>query len=295
MKISAVIPIGYDRSLDILNSAEKLSDKIILIVEKGDNPSRNRNLGIIKAKTDLVAFLNAHTILPKTWPEEVCKFFKDHPDVDIAGGPQLTDKNEKLFERASGYALSSIFGAAEASKRYKIDGLKLDANEKHLTSANLICKKHVLKKIKFDENLYPGEDPKFIADALKEGFKVAYAPNIFVYHKRRSNFKGLIKQIFNYGIVRPKKEGFIETLKKPLFLIPSIFVLYLALLPTLYLISNLLFIPLIFYFILSLSFSFFEGAKNKDIASIFLLPLLFLIIHLSYGIGFIYGSIKRKT
>ncbi|MDO8509311.1 MAG: glycosyltransferase [Nanoarchaeota archaeon] len=295
MKLSAVIPVAPDRKLEILENADKFKDKIELIVVKGTNTSKNRNQGIKKAKTDFIAFLNAHTILPENWVEEVEKFFIENPEIDVVGGPQLTNKNEKTFIRASGYALSSIFGAADASTRYRLKRIKLNANEKHLTSANLICKKHVLKKIKFDEELYPGEDPKFISDAINAGFKVAYAPSIYVYHKRRTDFKSLTRQIFNYGLVRPRKEKFFDTLRKPIFLVPSIFVLYLALLPTLISINILLLTPLVLYGVLSLGFSIYELIKNKDPASIILLPLLFITIHLSYGVGFIYGSVKRKT
>jgi len=294
-KISAIIPLAPDRELEILENFEKFKDKITLVIEKGINPSANRNRGIKKAKTELIAFLNAHTIITENWVKEIEKFFKNNPEIDIVGGPQLTSKEEPLFVRASGYALSSIFGAGEASTRYKPKNINLNANEKHITSANLICKRRVLKKIKFDENLYPGEDPKFIADAKKEGFHVAYTPHIYVYHKRRRNFKDLIKQIFTYGIVRPQKESLKETLKKPLFLVPSIFITYLALLPTLALIHSILLIPIIIYIISTAFFGIYESTKNKDLFAITLLPFLFLTIHISYGIGFIYGTIKNGT
>ncbi len=293
MKLSAIVPVGPNRDIEILESAEKFKKKLRLIIEKGTNPSENRNRGIKKAKTEFVAFVNAHTILPDNWIDEIEIFFGEHPEIDIAGGPQLTSKKEKIFVRASGYALSSIFGAAEASVRYKIKNLNLKANEKHLTSANLICRRNVFKKIKFDENLYPGEDPKFIADAIDSGFKVAYTPKIYVYHKRRTNLKALIKQIFNYGLVRPRKEKFSDTLKKPLFLVPSLFVLYLAFLPTFVFVNYISLFPFFLYLVLNLFFSFYEGIKNKDFPSIILLPLLFFFIHISYGVGFFYGTIEK--
>lgn len=291
-RITAIIPLAPDRQLEILESFEKLKGEIEFIIEKGSNPSANRNKGIKKAKTEFVAFLNAHTILTENWVREVKNFFERNPHIDVVGGPQLTSKGEPLFVRASGYALSSIFGAAEASTRYTPRNLNLDANEKHLTSANLICRKEVVKKVKFDESLYPGEDPKFIADTKEAGFKIAYSPNIYVYHKRRTNFKDLIRQIFSYGRVRPQKESFVETLTKPIFLVPSIFVVYLALLPTLSLIHAVFLLPIIAYILLTVFFSVHETAKKKDFPAMAMMPLLFLSIHISYGIGFIYGSIK---
>lgn len=294
-KITAIIPLAPNRKLEILENFEEFKDKITLIIEKGINPSANRNRGIKKAKTELIAFLNAHTIITENWVKEVEKFFKNNPEIDIVGGPQLTSKEEPLFVRASGYALSSIFGAGEASTRYKPKNINLNANEKHITSANLVCKRRVLKKIKFDKNIYPGEDPKFIDEAKRAGFKIAYSPNIYVYHKRRRNFKDLIKQIFSYGMTRPQKEDLLETIKKPLFLIPSIFVIYLALLPTLALVNYILLFPILLYIISSLSFSLYESLRNKDPLALFLLLPLFFSIHISYGTGFIYGTIKNGT
>ncbi len=291
--ISVIIPLAPDRDLEILDSYKKHKNKIKLIIERGTNPSENRNRGIKKTKTELVAFLNAHTLLTDDWAEKVNEFFKKHRDIDIVGGPMLTKEDDPLFERASGYVLSSIFGAGEVRTRYKMRNLNLKANEKHLTSANLICRKKVFKKIWFDETLWPGEDPKFISDALQSGFKVAYSPEIYVYQKRRANFKELFKQIFNYGFTRTRKEKFKETLKKPLFLAPSIFIVYLALLPTLTLFHYFLFFPLILYILLNILFSFLESIKNKNAKSLILTPFLFFIVHLAYGTGFIYGTITK--
>ena len=293
MKISAVIPVGLENNLDILNSLKGNQKEINLIIERGTNPSANRNNGIKKAKTEFVAFLNAHTLLTDDWAKEVKKFFKEYPEIDIVGGPQLTSKKDPIFEKASGYALSSIFGAAEVRVRYKIKDLNLHANEKHLTSANLICRKKVFNKVLFDENLWPGEDPKFIDDAIKSGFRVAYSPTIKVYQKRRKNVAELSKQIFNYGLVRTKKEKFVETLKKPLFLVPSIFLAYLAFLPTLLIFSLAFLFPLLIYLFLNICFSLFESIKNKDLSALFLMPFLFFIVHLSYGLGFISGLIRK--
>jgi glycosyltransferase involved in cell wall biosynthesis len=289
--LTIIIPAGEKTKIE----AEKFIDKkeVVLIIERGKNPSKNRNRGVIKSKTKFVAFINAHTFLNKTWVNEVTNFFKAHPEIDIVGGPQLTSKDENLFGKASGYALSSKFGTANVSFRYKQNKLNLNADETMLTSANLICKKNIFKKIKFDETIYPGEDPKFIEDAKKAELNVAYSPEIIVYNLRRPSPPLLFKQVFNYGITRPQKESLIQTLKKPYFLIPSLLVLYLITLPSLILISKFMILPLLAYFFLDILFSFYESIKNKDVFSTLLLMLTFPIIHLSYGLGFLYGSLKK--
>lgn len=294
-KISIIIPLAPDLEINPVRDLNVKKGSPVYII-KGKNPSTNRNLGVEKAKTPLVAFINGHTVLSDDWEDKATKFFNIYKDIDIAGGPQLNYKKDPFFAKASGYAMSSIFGAADVSTRYKTKALDLNADERSITSANLICRKEVFKKVKFDASIYPGEDPKFIADAKKAGFKVAYSPEIIAYNKRRTSFSALAKQIFNYGKARPKKESLIETIKKPFFLIPSFFLIYVLVLPALLLISYLFALPLVFYIVLSLAFSILAGIKNKHVSAIPLLPLIFLVIHISYGLGFLSGLLlKSKT
>ena len=152
-QISVIVPLGKGRDADAVRSIEKFGNRVQLIVERGGNPSRNRNRGISKAIHPYIAFINGHTILPDNWINEIDSFFKRYPSIDIVGGPQLNAPDANLFERASGYALGSIFAAGSLSTRYHRKGLILNASERQLTSANLICKRHVLKTIKFNEKL----------------------------------------------------------------------------------------------------------------------------------------------
>ena len=290
--ITIIVPLAPGSDITDIEEIKRQKIKCIPIV--GTNPSANRNLGIKAADTEYIAFINGHTNITSNWVEEVHSFFKNHPEIDIVGGPQLTSQDEDSFGRASGIALSSAFGAANANTRYTQGSLNLNANETMLTSANLICRKRVFQKVKFDETLYPGEDPKFISDAIKERFKVAYSPDIIVYNKRRNNILSFIKQIFSYGIARPKKETLIDTLKSsPLFLVPPSFVIYLLFFPLLFWITSLSIWPIYLYLALNISFSYYEAMHNRNLFLFLHLPILFLIIHLGYGFGFIIGTIKR--
>ncbi len=289
--ITVVIPCEPNKEVYSRDLLKKQGIKYI--IERGKNPSKNRNKGAKKSRTKLVGFINAHSIISEDWIDEIIKFFYKHPGISAVGGPQLNSKNEGFFGRSSGYALSSIFGAAGTRNRYKKMPLNLDADETSITSTNLICKKEVFKSVRFDENLYPGEDPKFVSDLKKERFKVAYSPNLIVYNKRRNNFKSLMKQIFNYGRVRPKKEKTLDTLKRSYFILPSLFVFYLLILPTLLFVNYLFIYPIIIYIILNIIFSIYESLRNNDVSSALIIPAIFFAIHISYGVGFLYGLIER--
>lgn len=305
-----IVPAGYDSSLDVLESLKNQEERISqVIVVRGNHPSRNRNKGIERAGGDFVAFVNAHSSFPGDWSKNIISFFNDFPEIDIVGGPQLTPESNNFFGKVSGFALGSKFGAGNVAKRYSLGKLNLNADEESITSSNLICKKDVFEKVRFDENIYPGEDPKFISDAKKQHLRVAYCPKIVGYNKRRNSVRGLIRQIFNYGKMRPKKEALAETMKKPFFLIPSLFFLYVV---SLFLIVGVnasitgniigaagfrgnpwLFLPLGGYILLAILFSFYDSIKNKNLPAFFILPFIYPMIHLSYGMGMVLGYIKK--
>lgn len=300
MKFTLVIPVAPERDVEILNSIKQLdypkSDFHVVVI-KSKNTSSNRNKGAEKARGKIIGFLDDDAVLEPDFLKRVEDFFGKYSWIDIAGGPQLTPKDDKRFAKISGYALTSKFGAAGVESRYKRGELKLDADERDLTSANLFVKKEVMNKIKFDENLWPGEDSKFVDDAKKQGLKVAYCPDFVIYHRRRATSKGLIKQIFNYGRTRTLKESFFQTLKRPVFIVPSLFVIYLAvlLISVFFLGFNVfLFAPLGVYLLANLAFSAYEAVKNKDLDAMLILPYIFLTVHVSYGVGMIYGWLGKK-
>lgn len=313
VKFSVVIPLAPDRNAEILEDLKKLDYPKLryeIIVEKGLNPSENRNKGAKKGKGEIIAFLDDDAYVEKDILKKTEEFFKKYPNIDIVGGPQLTPPRQEGFGKISGYALTSIFGCSGIRKRYKRGRLNLNADETHITSSVLFCKKKVFKKVQFNPLLFPGEDPDFIENAKKQGFKVAYTPDIFIYHKRRETLPELAKQIFSYGKTRLIKENLKQTLRRPFFLIPSAFVIYLFLLlilnidmliinyllfqiPKVQEISFIFSLPLSLYLLVDILFSFFISVKEKSMESFFVLPFVFLTIHLSYGLGMLYTLIKN--
>ncbi|MBU2633714.1 MAG: glycosyltransferase [Nanoarchaeota archaeon] len=289
IRFSIIIPVAPNRSTEVLKSLKKLDylkKDYEIITKKGNNPSENRNNGIKEAKGEIIVLLDDDAIVNKNILKNAESFFKKYPQIGIVGGPQLTPKTDKFFAKVSGYVLSSFFGTHKMSKRYKKGKLDLNANEMSITSAICFVKKNVFKKIGyFNPKLFPGEDPEFFSRAKIKNIKIAYNPNLIIYHRRRSNLFSFIKQFFNYGKVRPK----VNKKPNPIFFTPSLFVIYLILLPFL---PTIFLIPLYLYILLDLLFSLFLAIKNLNIIALILLPFIFPIIHISYGIGLIYSLFK---
>jgi hypothetical protein len=285
--ITVVIPSAPGIHVDALESARRQTRPVEVLVEEGRNPSTNRNRGAARATTPLVAFINAHTVLREDWAECVEQFFEQHPGVDVVGGPQLNYDGDPYFARLSGDALASPFCTGSMSRRYRAVELNLDADETSLTSANLICRQRVFESARFDETLYPGEDPKFVTDAKRAGFKVAYTKDIVVFNRRRTTPLALWKQVFNYGATRVQKETFLELLAHPVFFAPSLFTLYLIALPLASLWLRWMWLPLAAYGVLSLLAAFAKATECRRPEYLFAFPPLALWIHLAYGTGFL--------
>jgi len=125
--ITIIIPLGKNKEAEGIETIK--NQKLRLITEIGLNPSKNRNCGIKKARTEFVAFINGHTYLSKDWAKKVIKFFAKYPEIDIVGGPQLNYEKDGFFAKASSHALGSIFGAANVSQIYAGKKTRLDADE----------------------------------------------------------------------------------------------------------------------------------------------------------------------
>ena len=293
-QITLIIPAAPGVPIDTLESARLQHPPVMVVVEEGPNPSANRNRGVTRAATPWVAFTNAHTVLREDWAARVEAFFHEHVSVDIVGGPQLNYAHDGYFARMSGDALSSPFCTAEMSRRYQPARLNLDASEDDLTSANLVCRREVFERVRFDETIYPGEDPKFVSDARRAGFKVAYTPEIVVFNRRRSTLAALWKQIFRYGATRVQKETFAELCAHPKFFVPSAFTLYLLALPMLLWATRYAPVPLAGYALLALCFGALRAVACRRPEYVLLLPPLFLWIHLAYGAGFLSRLLRGR-
>jgi len=295
-KFSIVIAVAPYRNAEVLKSLKNLNydkDKYEVILKKGSNPSKNRNYGIKKARGEIIAFIDDDAMVHKDLLKNAEEFFKKY-DIDIVGGPQLTPKNDKFFAKLFGSAIETFWCSYKMANRYKTGKLNLDADELSLTSANLFVKKSVFKKIKgFNVRLWPGEDPEFFSRAKKAGFNIAYSPDLVVYHRRRSDLFGFLKQHYNYGKVRLKKEWINKEKVNFVFIIPAIFALYIIALPFLLLISKDFFFPIKLHIITDIIVSLYVAVR-KNLLYFPFLPIVFFLVHFSYGLGMLVSLLERK-
>tara|TARA_B110000483_G_scaffold243654_1_gene334903 strand:+ start:2521 stop:3486 length:966 start_codon:yes stop_codon:yes gene_type:complete len=314
MMYSIIIPFKELNS-NLLNNLKSISfleytkfevilvpDKNILLTEEYNYPIKTvisgkvmpgikRDLGSKASTGDILAFIDDDAFPVSNWLNIASENFKEKKHFAI-GGPGIDDSNntQNIVQKLSDiFFKSKFFGFPE---RYMSFGVKKYFDD--WPSVNLLIMKDAYLKVGgFDTNHWPGEDTILCSKLKKIGISILYVPELVVYHVRRTNLKKLFFQLFSYGYKRAI--FFFEypnNSRKIIFLIPTIFTIYLC---SLIFLNNIFYIiPLFIYLVLS----FFNYANvnkyNKHSTILILLfPFFCAYCHISYGIGYFNAFINK--
>jgi len=291
--ISVIIPVKPGGELTVLGSLEGVDyphDRMEVIVAEGRRPSVQRNLAARQAKGDILYFLDDDSLVPPKLFKTVAGRFDD-PAVTAVGGPIITPDTDGFMQKGFGLVLSSPFGGSAIRARYKRLGAERAASENDLILANLSFRRDAfIEAGGFNEGLYPNEENELLNRLGAAGHRFLYVPDAFLYRSQRADFRAYLRQVFTYGRGRMDQnyahpEGF-----RPLHMAPSVFLLYCISL--LGIKSGVYFLPAIIYLILGLVFSALAASEGKNPFFFFVMPALFLTLHIGYGAGFIWGALK---
>ena len=126
--------------------------------------------------------------------------------------------------QAQGAILSSFLVSGNISSRYKGSEAR-ETDDIH--SVNFVAWRKVIEAVGgWNEQYWPGEDSLICLAIKKAGYKQLLAPDVVVYHHRRSTWKGYFYQIRNYGIHRGYfAKRFPETSLRIGYFFPSLLIL----------------------------------------------------------------------
>lgn len=293
LHFSVIVPAAVGETLAVAASLDALDRPAEVLVERGPNPSRNRNRAIARATGDVLAFADADCVVAPDWLHRAEQFFTAHPSWDVVGGPQLTPSSDGYFGRVSGWVLASPFGAGRMSTRYRQRPLDLAATETSLSSANLFVRRRAIDRVgAFDPRLWPNEETELLRRIERAGGRIAYDPSIVVFHHRRPGLAGFARQCRGYGRGRARQLYLSGERPSAAVVLPSAFLLFVMALPFLLVRSPLWLAPLAAYGAATLVASVGVGLARRDPAALPLLPLVFLTIHLAYPAGFLAETIR---
>lgn len=299
--VSFIIPCPpHLEIVDSIASIENLDypkDRVEIIIERGTNPSAQRNRGIRKAKGEFVAFIDSDVTLERNWLDIAISAF-DSPEVALVGGPNLTPPSDPYLAHCFGYAMSSYFGTATMSYRYSIRGANKEVSEQYLILSNMCCRRSIFDEIGyFNEQLFPNEENELMNRINMAGYKNVYISGLVSYHPRKRNFKGFVRQLYQYGEGRASQTRLQPGSFKMVYALPSVFSIYALLLPIGFALNSglplLAILGLVFYLILAILASAMKVKLTRDLKLLFILPPIFFILHMAYGFGFIKGLFKK--
>jgi len=169
----------------------------VLYIHEGKTSAEGKNIGIEKSTGDIVIFFDDDTIIPKHWISKAVKLLKIK-NADIVGGPNLLMPNSSLSEKISDFLLKSKLTSGDR-KKFKL-GLDGFSSHKNFSTCNIAIKKSVFDKVgKFSTDFPHTEDMEFLYLCELYGYKLYYAGDLFVYHKRRSFPLKHLKRLFEWG------------------------------------------------------------------------------------------------
>ncbi len=243
------------------------------------------NIGIKNAIGDYVIRLDAHAEAPPNFLRLSVETILNTKTVCV-GGKLITktiDEKGKMIT----YVLSSPFGVGNSLFRVSAKAGYAD------TAVYGLYTKDIFEKVGyFDESLLRNQDIELHSRIREYGGKFYFNPDIATFYYSRDTIKKMLSQAYLNGlwnmIILKKK----MTKLSIRYFVPLLFFLFLVLstfggffFNQIWLLEILV---IVVYFTLALVASL---NKTKKITQVVLLPLLFFIFHMTYGVGSLYGFI----
>lgn len=255
-------------------------------------PARKRDLGVKNAQGTIIAFIDDDAYPSFHWLKKAVDIFAEKKVAAICGPgllPQKTNTWEKIFDET----LKTPFGSGGYQYRFV---KKKPRYVDDYPSMNFLIKKKLFEKLGgFNNEYWPGEDSKLCEDIVyKEKEKIFYHPEVAVFHHRRNNLIGFLKQYSSYGFHRGAffAQGD-KNSHRLVYLVPTAFLLYLLFLIELR--GIIFFLPLFLYFLLQWILFLKTLLDTKNLFISIATPFIIMAMHLTYGIMFIKGFIRGLT
>ena len=280
--------ISTDNTRSIITELSAQYPKISLKIL--DNPAQivptAMNIALRQAKGEIIIRVDGHTIIAPDYVQQ-CVDALERTDADNVGG-KMNAKGTNPFAKAVALATSFPFGVGGARFHYS------DKEEWVDTVYMGAWKRSTFEKIGlFDEELVRNQDDEFNYRLRVNDGKILLSPKIKSEYTVRSSPSALWRQYFQYGfwkirvLQKHPRQMSLRQFVPPAFtlaFLASLLLIFSTVPP-----SFTFFLPFYVFLnlIASLVISFRHGLQH-----FLFLPLVFTILHLSYGAGFLLGLFK---
>jgi hypothetical protein len=208
---------------------------------------------------------------------------------DGVGGPMESIGETKLAQ-AIAIGMSSTFGVGDSAFR-TLSGISRQVDTVPFPAYT----RQIIKRAgNYDEELVRNQDDEYNFRIRELGGKILLAKDVRSRYFSRTSFGGLWRQYFQYGywkvrvLQKHPRQMSMRQFVPPAFVLALLFSAFSALLPQLR--GAALVVPVL-YLIANLGASVLT-ASRRNWASLPILPLVYALLHFSYGFGFLVGLVK---
>ena len=301
IELEVIIADGMsdDGTRDILERYQQRNPRLRIL----DNPERivstGLNRAIRSAKGEIVVRLDVHSEYARDYIQ-CCVAELSRTGADNVGGPALT--------RAKGFAARAVASAYHST--FACGGAKFHdpEYEGYVDTVTYGCwRKTLFERVGgFDESLPRNQDDEHNLRLHLAGGKIWQSPRIVSWYYPRSNLVALFLQYLQYGfwkvaVIRKHRRAASWRHLVPAISAVSIVMLMIGGIAGVFghsaMLSRFFFTPLLLavgsYTVMSFSATFLVARRcGWDLLP--LLPLVFIVYHCSYGLGFILGMIYLR-
>lgn len=285
LEVLVIDGMSTDRSREIVQEHSESHPNICLLENPGRIVPTALNIGIRKAKGEIIVRMDTHTTYAPDYIRQ-CMTLLQTTGAASVGGVQRSVGTDYI-SNVIAIATTSPFGAGDARFRYSdreewVDTVYLGA-----------WYKQTLETLGgFNEEWVVNQDYELNYRLRQAGGKILLSPKIRCQYYVRSSLRALTRQYFRYGFGKVKTlVAYPESLRcrqlAPPVLVMALF-LSLGILP----INQMLGVAVPVLYITANLLASLWTASRKGWKYLPLLPLAFVTVHLSWGIGFLAGLLK---
>lgn len=280
-----------DNTKDVMMNFKELNNSFSRVIVL-DNPKKilpcGWNVALAESTGDVILRVDAHSSLPKDFIAKNVK--RIEMGEKVVGGHRISIIDEdNAWQKTLLIAEKSIFGSGIASYR------RQETEEYVSTLAHAAYSRETFKKVGgYDERLARTEDNEMHYRMKCAGYKFLLDPTIKSYHHARNSLSKMMRQKYLNGYWIGLTMGVSPKCFSIYHFVPLLFVLAIILTTIgAFMISPIpLILLLSIYFIFNIINTIFSTIKEKKHFYYLLLPIIFFLLHISYGWGTLYGLIK---
>jgi cellulose synthase/poly-beta-1,6-N-acetylglucosamine synthase-like glycosyltransferase len=298
-EIIVVDGMSTDKTRELVNQFK--SSHSDLEVRLVDNPARNiptaLNLGVAAARGEIIARMDAHAVPSQGYVRRCVEVLEENGEAGVVGMPcHVLPGANTLMAQAIASGVSHPFGIGDAKYRLQAGAAPQEAVD---TVAFACFRKSLWEDLGgFNESLLTNEDYDFNYRVRSSGRTVLLDRSGHCDYFARTTLGELATQYRRYGGWKARMVRLHPGSIKLRHLVAPMFVSSLALLTILsflwYPFALLLVLEVGFYLALALVCAWqVKSRTNASLAIVLIMPLVFLTIHLTWGMSFLLGLVRQ--